>query len=54
MLMPYLCALTLSCIQMEKLIFLPLIIFLLLNYRDLLQLKEIAIKLIKKPEVIDV
>ena len=54
MFIPYLVALTISCLQLEWLIFIPLLVFVVLNHKDLKQLKNIALKFIKKPEVIDV
>ena len=54
MFIPYMIALIISCTQIEYLIFIPLLVFIMLNYKDLQFLKNIALKLIKEPEVIDV
>ncbi len=54
MFIPYMIALVISCTQIEYLIFIPLLVFIILNYKDLQILKDIAWKLVKKPEVIDV
>lgn len=54
MFIPYMTALVISCTQIECLIFIPLLVFIILNYKDLQILKNIASKLIREPEVIDV
>lgn len=54
MFIPYMMALVISCTQIEYLIFIPLLVFIILNYKDLQTLKNIALKLIKKPETIDI
>lgn len=54
LLVPYVIALTIIMTKHEFLVFVPLCVFLLLNFNDLSILKKIVEKLIRKPEIIDV
>lgn len=50
---PYTIALFITLMECESLMFLPLIIFLLLNYRELINIRNMAMKFIKNPNIID-
>lgn len=54
LLFPYSAALMISILKLESLIFVPLVLFLILNYKDLGFLKSLVYKMIKNPDVIDV
>lgn len=50
---PYATALILSVFSNETLMWVPLIIFIILNAKVLIQIKDIIIKLMVKPEIVD-
>lgn len=54
LLVPYLSAFVLSCLQLECLIWIPLILYLILNLKDLKNMKEMVFKLINNPNIADV
>lgn len=51
---PYAVAIGLSVIQFEKFLWVPFILFIILNYKDFKKLMELLLKLIKNPNIIDV
>lgn len=50
---PYTCALALSLTEIEKFIFAPLLLAVVLNWRAIGQIKDMAVKLIYKPESVN-
>lgn len=50
---PYAVALIISIISYETFMLLPLLVFLILNTKVLIQIKDIVIKLMVKPEIVD-
>ena len=54
MFIPYILAFIISCFNLEYLIPIPLVIYLLLNYRDLYFLLEFGKKIVNKPQVVDI
>ena len=50
---PYTIALFITLMECESLMFLPLFIFLLLNYRELINIRNMAMKFVKNPNIID-
>ena len=50
---PYILALLISILEKENLIILPLIVFLILNKKDIINIKDYVLKMIKSPNVID-
>lgn len=54
LMIPYFSALIISIIGMEYLIFIPLLVFIVMNYRDLIYLKRIVEKMINNPHIMDV
>lgn len=54
LLIPYVISLVISILNFETLIFIPLVVFVILNYKDLMFLKQFAVKMIKNPRILDV
>lgn len=54
LLIPYAVALIIVLLQLNSLLILPLMIFIILNIKDLKYLKSIIIKLLKRPNIIDI
>ena len=54
LLVPYVTAFIISCMQVEYLIWVPLVLYLILNWRDVLAMKDMAYKLINNPNIADV
>ena len=50
---PYTIALFITLLERESLMFLPLTVFLLLNYKELINIRNMAFKFIKNPNIID-
>lgn len=53
MFIPYVIALAISIFRLESIIFIPFLIFITLNYKDLGFLKNILMKMVKNPNIID-
>ena len=54
MFIPYFTALIISIYKLEYLVFLPFLIYTILNYRDYQYILTVALKLVRKPNIIDV
>ena len=54
LLIPYLIALAISVLEYEFIIFLPFVLFVIFNFRDIIYLKKIVDKMVKAPNVIDI
>ena len=54
LLIPYLFALTISILKLEYLIWIPLVTYLTLNWRDIKTMKEMAFKIINNPNIADI
>ena len=54
LMIPYAVALIITILNIEVFIFIPLLVFLLLNFRDLVYLKQFALKMINNPHILDV
>lgn len=54
LLLPYIVALFISCIQYEYLIWLPLVLYIILNKRDVIMMFNSAKKLIINPDIINI
>lgn len=50
---PFLVAFIISVLQLEYLIFVPLIVYSILNYKDFRKIKEIVIRIIKTPQIVN-
>ncbi len=53
LIIPFATALIVSIFDCENMMCLPLIVFLLLNYKAIVELKNIVVKLLFKPEIVD-
>lgn len=51
---PYLVALIISCLQYENFIWLPLVLYMILNKRDIFMMFNAAKKMIINPDIINV
>ena len=54
LLIPYVSAFAISVLQLEYVIWLPLVLYVCLNWRDLITLKNMTLKLINNPNIADI
>ena len=54
LLVPYVCALLISISKIEYLIWIPLVVYLILNWRDIITMKDMVFKIINNPNIADI
>lgn len=54
LLIPYLCALVISVLQLEYLIWIPFACYILLNWRDIVTMKDMILKIVNNPNIADI
>lgn len=54
LLVPYAAALAISIFQAEILVFIPIVLFVILNWKDIMAIKQLALKLYKNPNIADI
>lgn len=54
LLVPYVCALLISISKIEYLIWIPLVVYLILNRRDIITMKDMVFKIINNPNIADI